>query len=99
MKVVVTGGSGLVGRYLQQYLQAEYLSSKDYDLTKESAVLSMFLEHNPDVVVHLAAKVGGIVDNIQYPFEYYEKNILMNIHQNFLEYLQFKYQNLHPDLV
>ena len=78
MKVVVTGGSGLVGRYLQQYLQAEYLSSKDYDLTKESAVLSMFLEHNPDVVVHLAAKVGGIVDNIQYPFEYYEKNILMN---------------------
>lgn len=77
-KILVTGGNGLVGRYLQNELQGIYLSSKDYDLTKESEVIRMYGEHKPDVVIHLAAKVGGILDNIKYPFEYYEDNVLMN---------------------
>jgi GDP-L-fucose synthase len=78
MKIVVTGGTGLVGRYLQQYVDAVYLSSKDYDLTNDKEVYRMYAEHKPDVVVHLAARVGGIIDNISYPFEYYEDNLLMN---------------------
>jgi len=78
MKVVVTGGSGLVGTYLKRYLNAVYLSSKDYDLTKESEVDKMYSKHQPEVVIHLAAKVGGIMDNIARPFEYLEDNVLMN---------------------
>jgi GDP-L-fucose synthase len=78
MKIVVTGGSGLVGKYLQQYVDAVYLSSKDFDLTIEADVMQMYSVHKPDVVIHLAAKVGGIMDNIKYPFEYYEQNLLMN---------------------
>jgi GDP-L-fucose synthase len=79
MKIVVTGGSGLVGTSLKKYLpNAIYLSSKDFDLTTEYGVKSMYLEHNPDIVVHLAAKVGGIIDNINKPAEYFTENILMN---------------------
>jgi nucleoside-diphosphate-sugar epimerase len=78
MKVVVTGGTGLVGTYLQKYLDGVYLNSSQYDLTKEKDVAQMFMDHQPDTVIHLAAKVGGIMDNIEYPFEYYEQNLLMN---------------------
>ena len=78
MKIVVTGGSGLVGKYLQQFTDGVFLNSSQYDLTKEREVSQMFMDHQPDVVIHLAAKVGGIMDNITYPFEYYEDNLLMN---------------------
>lgn len=79
MKILVTGGSGLVGTSLKKYLpEAIYLSSKDFDLTTECDVKSMYLKYKPDIVVHLAAKVGGIIDNINKPAEYYTENILMN---------------------
>lgn len=78
-KILVTGGSGLVGNYLEKYLpDAIYLSSKDYDLTTESGVRHMYLKHKPDIVIHLAAKVGGIMDNINKPAEYYTQNVMMN---------------------
>ena len=79
MKIIVTGGSGLVGKSLRKFLpNAVYLSSKDYDLTTENGVRTMYLSQKPDVVVHLAAKVGGILDNINKPAEYYTDNVLMN---------------------
>ena len=79
MSVLITGGTGLVGKYLQHYLKdGIYLGSRDYDLTKEDQVIAMYEKYRPNVVIHLAAKVGGIADNIQYPFEYYEDNLLMN---------------------
>jgi len=78
MKIVVTGGTGLVGSYLQKQVDGVYLNSRDFDLTRESDVIKMYETHKPDVVIHLAAKVGGIVDNITKPFEYYEENVLMN---------------------
>jgi GDP-L-fucose synthase len=79
MKIVVTGGSGLVGKSLKKFLpNATYLSSKDYDLTTEDGVKNMYSTHKPDIVVHLAAKVGGILDNINKPAEYYTDNVLMN---------------------
>lgn len=78
-KIIVTGGSGLVGNYLKKILpNAVYLSSKDYDLTIQSEVKKMYETHEPDCVVHLAARVGGIFDNIHHPSEYFEQNILMN---------------------
>ena len=78
MKIIVTGGNGLVGTYLKKYLDATYLSSKDYNLTVESEVIRMYEELKPTIVIHLAARVGGIIDNITYPADYFTENVLMN---------------------
>lgn len=78
-KILVTGGSGLVGKYLKKILpDAIYVSSKDYDLTTEDGVKLMFLQNKPDVVIHLAARVGGIIDNLNHPAEYFTQNVMMN---------------------
>jgi GDP-L-fucose synthase len=77
-KILVTGGSGLVGRHLKDILpEATYLSSKEFDLTAEADVKNLFSE-NWDHVVHLAARVGGILDNMKYPSDFIEQNVLMN---------------------
>lgn len=76
---LITGGSGMVGQSLKKLLpDAIYISSKDFDLTKENDVIKMFDTYKPDKVVHLAAKVGGIIDNIEKPYEYFVDNIRMN---------------------
>ena len=78
-KVLVTGGSGLVGNHLKDILpKAIYLSSKDCDLTNINEVDDLISKHKPDIVVHLAARVGGILDNLKYPVDYLEQNVLMN---------------------
>lgn len=78
-KILVTGGSGLVGRHLKKYLPtAIYLSSKDFDLTVENEVIKLYEKYEPSAVVHLAARVGGIIDNIKFPAEYFTSNVLMN---------------------
>lgn len=78
-KILVTGGSGMVGKSLQKIIpDAVYLSSKDYDLRKNDQIISMLKSHKPDIIIHLAAKVGGIIDNIKNPIAYFEDNILMN---------------------
>jgi len=76
--ILITGGSGLVGTYLKDYVNGIFVSSKDYNLTIESEVIRMYEDYKPEVIIHLAARVGGIIDNINYPFEYLEDNILMN---------------------
>jgi len=78
-KIVVTGGSGLVGKYLKEILPgAVYLSSKDYDLTSQNEVIKLYENLKPTHMIHLAARVGGIFDNINHPAEYFDQNILMN---------------------
>ena len=78
-KIVVTGGSGMVGRFLQPLLpNAIYLSSKDYNLCDELDVKKLFAELKPETVIHLAARVGGIMDNMKYPADYFDENVLMN---------------------
>jgi len=80
-KILVTGGSGMVGKSLKKILpKAIYTSSKDYDLRRGDSVIDMLSEHRPNVIIHLAAKVGGIIDNIEKPAEYFTDNILMNSH-------------------
>jgi GDP-L-fucose synthase len=77
-KILVTGGSGLVGNHLREILpEATYISSKDYDLTSETDVKNLF-ENQWTHVVHLAARVGGILENINHPAEFIEQNLLMN---------------------
>ena len=78
-KIIVTGGSGLVGKHLKEILpNAIYLGSKDCDLTDIKKVRWLISSYAPDIVIHLAAKVGGIQDNLKYPADYFDDNILMN---------------------
>jgi GDP-L-fucose synthase len=78
-RIIVTGGTGMVGQSLQKFLpEAEYISSKYYDLTSEEDVIRLYEVYKPDTVIHLAARVGGIMDNIKYPAEYFDQNVLMN---------------------
>ena len=77
--VLITGGTGLVGSALRQiYPSAICIGSKDYDLRIQSEVESMFAKHKPSHVFHLAAKVGGVLDNKTYLADYYNDNIMIN---------------------
>jgi len=80
MKVLVTGGSGLCGKALQKIRPDwTYIDSKIYgSLTKLENVQKMYSDIKPDVVVHLAANVGGILKNMNNKVSMYEDNILMN---------------------
>jgi len=84
--VLVTGGSGLVGRAIQaveaQFAEQNacfvYLSSKDCDLTLLDKVKRLFQEHRPTHVVHLAACVGGLFKNMSQKVDMLEKNLMIN---------------------
>ena len=77
--ILVTGGNGLVGRHLNDILpEALYVSSKDYDLIDRYQTDVMLDFYKPNVVINLAAKVGGILDNMNNPVQYLEENTLIN---------------------
>ena len=78
-RILVTGGTGMVGKHLQDLIpNATFVGSKDYSLTNIFAVQAMFNDIQPDCVIHLAAKVGGIQDNIANPLAFLEDNLVMN---------------------
>ena len=68
-RVVVTGGAGFLGRKVCALLESRGCSDilvprrVDYDLTTESAVERLYTDFEPDIVLHLAAEVGGIGAN------------------------------------
>jgi len=77
--ILVTGGTGMVGRALQEIMpDAFYVSSKDCDLTKYSEVERIFGYYQPKYVIHLAAKVSGMKGNMDALGTHFTKNILMN---------------------
>jgi GDP-L-fucose synthase len=78
-KILITGSTGLVGNYLKKIItDATYVSSKNYNLLEHKNVKQMFKDIRPNIVIHLAARVGGIHHNILEPVKYFEENILMN---------------------
>ncbi|KKL15800.1 hypothetical protein LCGC14_2501970 [marine sediment metagenome] len=76
--ILVTGGSGLLGRCLQEILDAKYLSSKEYDLRSMTETKQCFSLYRPKIVIHLAAKAGGIVGNSNNAYDFYYDNITIN---------------------
>ncbi|MGE0507312.1 MAG: GDP-L-fucose synthase family protein [Acidimicrobiia bacterium] len=80
--VLVTGGSGFLGRVVVDRLRGLGASvvvprSADYDLTRPGVATSLLAEHNPATVIHLAARVGGIGFNQAEPARLYRDNLLM----------------------
>ena len=85
--VMVTGGSGLVGAAIREYIEETgakeneewvFLSSKDGDLRKREDTENIFKEKKPTHVIHLAAKVGGLFANMAQKVEFFRENILIN---------------------
>jgi len=85
-RLVVTGGAGFLGGALCRRLTERGATdifiprSRDYDLTRADDVRRLYDEHRPDLVIHLAARVGGIGANMRNPAELYLTNILMGTH-------------------
>lgn len=84
-RVLVTGGTGFLGRHVCEALQAEgalafpVSRKKHYDLRNEAEALSAVLAIHPDIVVHLAATVGGIGANMAAPATFFRENMLMGM--------------------
>ena len=82
-KIVVTGGGGFLGAALMERLrqqgcpQVVAARKADFDLVHEADVKRLFDVHQPQVVVHLAAVVGGIGANRDNPGSFYYQNLMM----------------------
>lgn len=77
--ILVTGGTGMIGAAVKNILpEANFISSKDYNLLDESQTENMFQELKPDYVIHLAAKVGGVKANYDNLGNFFLENIRIN---------------------
>lgn len=82
----VTGGAGFLGRAVCEALDQRGAAhifvprSREYDLTRADAVGRLFDEARPDVVIHLAAEVGGIGANQKQPGRFFYANMAMGLH-------------------
>jgi len=83
-RILVTGATGFLGRHIVPTLQAKTDSEivpvgrTDFDLLNPEEPGRMLAEIKPDAVLHLAAKVGGIIANRDFPAEFFRENILIN---------------------
>jgi GDP-L-fucose synthase len=77
--ILITGGSSMVGQHLKNLLpDAIYFNSSHANLTEQADVRRIIRNMKPRTVIHLAARVGGIIDNIEHPGEYFYENTMMN---------------------
>lgn len=90
MRILVTGGKGMVGNYINNIVSNQYknhtfifLSRSDCDLINREAVIQYFNKKDIDYIIHLAASVGGLYKNMDNNIKMFSDNIKIN--ENVLE--------------
>ena len=84
-RIVITGGAGFLGSYVIERLRNRGCKNilvpkiEDYDLIKMDEIVRMYKDMKPDIVIHLAAVVGGIGANRMHPGEFFYKNLMMGV--------------------
>jgi GDP-L-fucose synthase len=83
-RVTVTGGRGFLGTPLVRMIKeaganVATFSSRDYNLTRQTDIARMYADLKPEIVIHLAARVGGIGANRENPGSFFYENAIMGI--------------------
>ncbi len=85
VRVTVTGGGGFLGSYVVDELRRRGATQvfiprkRDYDLVQHDAVVRLLDDARPDIIIHLAANVGGIGANRARPAEFFYDNLMMGV--------------------
>ena len=80
MRVLVTGGTGMVGSAIKHFKPHwKYIGSNDCDLRNYEQTKEFFKHFQPTHVIHLAARVGGLFKNLREPVEMFQDNMQINI--------------------